>query len=135
MSNKIRIRVCLAAIQGDKVLLVPHFNTDEGPVQWNIPGGNIEWGESLKKAALREFKEETGLMAEIEQLLEVTEVILPERPYHSITITFRGRITGGEVKAEPNNPFGEKIPKWFSFEDLKHIKYHPKAAIDKLFRN
>jgi hypothetical protein len=24
-----------------KILLVPHFDTDAGPVQWDIPGGGI----------------------------------------------------------------------------------------------
>ncbi len=32
----------------------------KGKKNWNIPGGNIEEGESSLDAALREFKEETG---------------------------------------------------------------------------
>jgi len=38
----------------------PFFkNKDEGP--WSIPKGEIESGEELLAAAIREFKEETGL--------------------------------------------------------------------------
>ena len=91
----IHVRVCVATLQDNRILLVPHYNTDAGPLQWNIPGGRLEFGESLREAALREFTEETGLTAEIIDLLDVSEVLLPERPWHSVTIAFLGRITGG----------------------------------------
>jgi hypothetical protein len=43
MSNSIRIRVCLAAVQDDKLLLAPHYDTDAGPVQWTVPGGRVSY--------------------------------------------------------------------------------------------
>jgi ADP-ribose pyrophosphatase YjhB (NUDIX family) len=55
MSDSIRIRVCLAIVNDGKVLLVPHYNTDAGAVQWIVPGGRVEFGESLEAAAVREF--------------------------------------------------------------------------------
>jgi len=57
----IRIRVGVAVVQDSRILLVPHYDTDAGPVQWCIPGGRLELGESLVEAAKREFEEETGL--------------------------------------------------------------------------
>jgi 8-oxo-dGTP diphosphatase len=129
MDNIIRIRVCLAVVEDQKILLVPHYHTDAGEVQWVVPGGKIEFGERLQVAAVREFYEETGLRTEVTGLLHVSEVILPEKPYHSITISFSGKAVGGELKAEAYHPFGEKFPRWFSTQDLAKVNYHPEQTV------
>ena len=38
----------------------------DGEMVWSIPKGQLEVGESLRQAALREVQEETGIRAEIE---------------------------------------------------------------------
>ncbi|MCM3444245.1 NUDIX hydrolase [Metabacillus halosaccharovorans] len=44
----------------DKILLI------KGPKRgWEMPGGQVEEGESLKDAAIRETKEETGIDIEV----------------------------------------------------------------------
>ena len=127
----IHVRVCLATLQDNRILLVPHYNTDAGPLQWNIPGGRLEFGESLREAALREFTEETGLTAEIIDLLDVSEVLLPERPWHSVTIAFLGRVTGGSLRDEVHPLYGSKMPEWFSLEELSDTPYHPPHIVRK----
>ena len=129
--NIIRIRVCLAVVEAEKLLLVPHYQTDVGAVQWVVPGGQVKFGESLEAAAVREFLEETGLQTAVTDLLHVSEVILPDRPYHSITVSFSGRLLGGELRAEANHPYGEKVPRWMSAADLKHVRYHPEQTVEK----
>lgn len=129
--KSIRVRVCLAVVEGGMILLVPHYNTDAGSVQWVIPGGEVEFGESLQSAARREVFEETGLQCELTGLLHTSEVILPDRPYHSITLTYTGRVSGGSLRAEANHPHGEKLPRWFSAEDLLNVPYHPQQAVQK----
>ena len=111
MTGSIRIRVCLALVESGKILLVPHYETDAGEIQWTVPGGTVEYGEALETAVTREFFEETGLKTEVTGVLCVSEVILPERPYHSITISFSGNVIGGNLRAEENHPFGTKTPR------------------------
>ena len=127
----IRIRVGVAAVQDARILLVPHYDTDAGPVQWCIPGGRLEPGESLEEAAKREFEEETGLRIHECHLLDVSEVLLPERDYHSITITFSGSVKGGQVRPEPNHRYGDKAPRWMSREELGSLAYHPPGSVEK----
>jgi 8-oxo-dGTP pyrophosphatase MutT (NUDIX family) len=43
--------------------------SDDGPLVWTIPKGHVEDGESMVHAALREVREETGLIGEIEDTL------------------------------------------------------------------
>ena len=131
MHPEIRVRAALAVVENDHILLVPHFQTGAGAVQWTIPGGKVDFGECLQAAAVREFLEETGLHAVIIGLLDTSEVILPDQPYHSITITFLGRVTGGDTRPEANHPYGTKVPRWMNAEELQGTAYHPAQVIEK----
>ena len=134
MSGTIRVRACLAVVHNERILLVPHYNTDVGPVQWVIPGGSVEFGEELAQAAAREFTEETGVRVRVGELLDVSEVLLPERPWHSITITFTGEVEGGKLAAEANHAYGRKMPRWFTWEEMAGLAYHPRKTVGKALR-
>lgn len=45
--------------------------------QWSLPGGRVEWGESLVEACSREVHEETGIDIEVEGLAGIAERIIP----------------------------------------------------------
>ncbi len=68
------------------------------PYGWAIPGGFVDYGESLEEAAMREGKEETNL--EIELVRQFHTYSDPKRDprHHSISTVFiaKGR---GELKA------------------------------------
>jgi 8-oxo-dGTP diphosphatase len=137
-SDVIRVRAALAVIHEGNILLVPHYNTDVAPLQWYIPGGKAEFGETLREAAMREFDEETGMQAQAGPLLDVSEIIRPEKPWHSITVTFLGDLTGGTLRAEMLDHFvqyGDKTPRWFSWPDLQSVNYHPATAVEAAFKH
>jgi 8-oxo-dGTP diphosphatase len=130
--NKIiRLRTSVVIIGNDKILLVPELYPDE-PTKWVLPGGAVEFGETLKAAAVRETQEETGLLIECGERLEVYEVIEPD--WHSVAVIFNGQIIGGSLKAELHPMYGKKEPQWFTVEELQSIRYHPQSVIDNLFR-
>jgi 8-oxo-dGTP pyrophosphatase MutT (NUDIX family) len=129
-----RLRACLAVVQNGKILLTPHYRTEPEDIEWCIPGGGIHFDELLPAAARREFQEETGFLAEITALLDVTEVLLPEKNYHSVTVTFQGIIIGGTLTTERHPRYGDKTPCWFSAEELQEQACHPHDTIFKALK-
>lgn len=95
--------VGVVCLKGDEVLLIrrgtpPRLN------QWSLPGGRLEWGETLAVAALRELKEETGVDAQLLGLLDVVDGVFPARPggeitRHYVMIDYAARWTAGEPVA------------------------------------
>ena len=71
--------------------------------QWSLPGGVVELGETLRAAAEREALEETGLVVEAGEVLEVLDRIIPGRngapQYHYVLIDFLCHRSGGELRA------------------------------------
>lgn len=54
----------LAFTPGQKILLVRQFRFGTEQMEWEVPGGVVEKGESPLDAGLRELKEETGFAGE-----------------------------------------------------------------------
>ncbi|MEZ4615633.1 MAG: hypothetical protein R2867_08990 [Caldilineaceae bacterium] len=69
--------------------------------------------------------------AEIIKLLATSEVLLPERPYHSITIAFLGKLVGGTLRAEADHGYGEKDSRWFSGDEVQQVAHHPPSIVKK----
>jgi ADP-ribose pyrophosphatase YjhB (NUDIX family) len=71
--------------------------------QWSIPGGHVEWGESVRDALLREVREETGLSVEIAGLVDVVDLLAPDDAgdiaRHYVLIDFAAWLSGGELRA------------------------------------
>ncbi|SHF14814.1 8-oxo-dGTP diphosphatase [Modicisalibacter ilicicola DSM 19980] len=73
--NRTPIPAALAVvIQEQRVLLVRRRNEPDAG-RWGYPGGRIEWGESVFECAVRELREETGVMATAREHLTTLDII------------------------------------------------------------
>lgn len=69
-------RILLTNQLGQVFLLLTHFDPEVGlPPRWITPGGGIDAGELPIEAALRELREETGILVPEEALGELLGVL------------------------------------------------------------
>ena len=74
--NKTPIIASSAIVKrGGEILLIKR-KYPPGIGKWALPGGHVEYGETVEQAALREVKEETKIDMKIERLLNVYSLIL-----------------------------------------------------------
>ena len=66
---------------------------------WALPGGFVEYGETVEQAAIREVKEETGLDVELLGILGVYSEPNRDPRGHTISIVFLALEKGGKLKA------------------------------------
>lgn len=89
--------VGVVCLRGAEVLLIRRGKPPLAGV-WSLPGGRVEWGETLEAAALRELREETGVEAEILGLVDVVDGLFgPD--VHYVLVDYAARWVSGEPQA------------------------------------
>lgn len=78
------------------VILIKRKNP---PYGWALPGGFVDYGETLEKAAFREAKEETSLDVELISQFRAYSDPLRDPRHHTISVVFRARAVSGTPKA------------------------------------
>ncbi|MBK5287085.1 MAG: NUDIX domain-containing protein [Acidimicrobiia bacterium] len=112
--------LCLGS--DDRLLVVRLSERTEAPGSWTLPGGGVEFGEHPEAAALRELREETGLVGQTAELLAVDSVHRAARnggdefDYHAIRIIYRTTIVGGELAHEADGSTDQAA--WCTREEL-----------------
>lgn len=115
-----QVRVGVSVILARYVKNIPHLlmgkrKGSHGSGTWSFPGGHLDYGETAKQAALRELKEETGIIeSQLAWLNKGTyvETVFEQEKKHYITLIFSGLIktTAEPINVELKEP--EKCDEW-----------------------
>lgn len=114
-------------IKEGKIVLIKR-GTEPFKDKWALPGGFVDSGETAEAACVREAKEETGLIVEVEKLVGVFSEPArdPERGTIAVAYLCReigGKLSGGDDAAEA---------RWFSLGKLPELAFDHKKIIETL---
>ena len=101
-----------------------------GAGEWSLPGGHLEFNETLEACAIREVKEEVGIQVQrLYRLDAITNDIFRKEGKHYITIYMGCDYVSGEVKImEPDKctEWG-----WFTWDSLPKPLFTPIRNLKK----
>jgi 8-oxo-dGTP diphosphatase len=131
-----KIRPAILIIENDKVLTMQYRYGNEDV--YNLPGGNVELGESLIQTLEREMQEELGIKVAVGNLVLVGEVHSGGEPHSQknsqvLHCIFRGKNLEGKPKLNPKETSAKNI-KWLTINELSSKNMYPNIgeAIQKL---
>lgn len=115
---------CGAAIHDDqgRLLLIQRLREPEAGY-WGLPGGQVDFGEPVKMAVIREIAEELGIEIELICLVCLTETLERGDGRHWVAPVYSARIVSGEPRLmEPKKHGGFN---WFRLDDLPALLTTP----------
>lgn len=107
--NRHPIPAVAAIIVEDGRILLVKRGVEPSKGKWSIPGGSVEWGESLTDALRREVREETGLEIEVDGIAGIFDLIIQPsadssqpsadraEAFHYIIVDYFAHPVGGEL--------------------------------------
>jgi 8-oxo-dGTP diphosphatase len=128
MSAQPRIRVSAILRWSGRVLLCRHEKP--GKEYWLLPGGGVDYGESLVDALHRELAEEIGIddRLPVEGPIALVDSIAPARALgtkHVVHIIFAGDLTGRSLEAVTSKDAAVRGHRLFEVQDLDGVVVHP----------
>ena len=112
-----RVGSAVVVLKDGKILLGER-NKKNANGYWVLPGGGVEWGETIMEAAVREIKEETNLDIEILKFICHKEVIATHADYHTVVFFYLAKPKNTEIKVSDDLSDAG----FFSIDEIRKMK-------------
>lgn len=120
-----RVRVAVVITKDDSILLVQHRKGAQR--YWLLPGGGLDFGETIAEAARRELWEETGLDIKIGGYLYLSEAIAPDGTRHMVQVTLKAELVDEAPFVIPDGDVIESV-EWVPVSALAGLDLRPAMA-------
>ena len=105
------------------IILIKRKNT---PYGWALPGGFVDYGETLEDAVRRESEEETGLTIEIVRQFHTYSDPKRDPRHHTVSTLFIAKASGTPVAADDAQDVGifteDTLPNEIAFDHRKILE-------------
>jgi 8-oxo-dGTP diphosphatase len=109
--NQVKVGVGVLIIHDGRVLLGERTGS-HGANTWALPGGHLEFGESIQSCARREVFEETGIVVNRVRNVGFTNDVFEKEQLHYVTLyVLAEKWSGRPAVMEP-----KKCRRWLWFE-------------------
>lgn len=122
MDKIVRVGIGVFVIKKGKFLMGCRRNS-HGDGSWSVPGGHLEFGETIENGAAREVLEETNIKIKNVKIAGITNDIFKKEDKHYVTIWVVSRWKSRKEKiTEPGKYINIG---WFDFKSLPKPLFLP----------
>jgi ADP-ribose pyrophosphatase YjhB (NUDIX family) len=116
------VRPAICIVENEKILTMRYRygNTDV----YNLPGGNLEFGEKMTECLVRELQEELQVKVETGEMLCLADVFIEEKRTQTLHTIFRGKITSSTPTLNPAETTALDVH-WLPIEELPTVHLYP----------
>ena len=114
---KIAVRCRAVILHEGKLLVVKHRPES---AWYALPGGHLEWGESVQTCLVREIEEELGARPELGRLLYINTFVDQKLKTHSVEFLFEvtnGAAFTGKSASTPTHAYEIAELRWVASDD------------------
>jgi mutator protein MutT len=104
----------------------PQAKNERG--KWEIPGGAVQFGETIEQALKREILEEIGIEIRIKEMLQLCDHIIPDERQHWVSPTYICEVVSGTPSIQ--EPGKCEALEWFSLEEAEQLPLSVVTAED-----
>lgn len=122
-----KVRPSIAIVENNNILLMMYKYSNTNV--YNLPGGNVDKGETLIETVVRELMEELGIEVDLEEMILSGDVIMSEGKEDVLHCVFEGKILSGKPILNSKETSALSVV-WIPLVDLHELEMYPNVGAE-----